>query len=160
MVGMDASRSVALWTVQDAGVAARMSGGGTYWAQWSAVEPTWVDAYGWMTQQLAQHTGTPGSAPPVWCWAQPYDAGQVESLASENQIQRGLSIVMLRVPADLVLWSSYTRWCDVLYGETAADPAVTLLPSLAHDGDVWQACVPFVSADWVDSVTAYDATVW
>lgn len=135
-----------------------------HWNQYSKRDP-FLGAYRWMAAQMQQRRLPLNGGAPLWAWHSCGGYGRGPSLdvagnlLSLAQIEAGMKTVELECPDDLVLLSSYHYWNDVIDHfidhPEVKEPPLRLTSRLFRTdadfaaGDHLQACLPFLSMDWV-----------
>lgn len=135
------------------------------WAFYSPRDP-FQPAYRWMATQMLQRNFPLTDKAPVWAWHSCEEYGQgptldvASNLLSLWQLEQGIKTIEFECPDNLVLLSQYGPWNDIIYyfsdHKEAKEPPEKLVNQLFQTdkaefkaGDHLQACLPYLSLDWV-----------
>lgn len=143
-------RRMRLWTWQATEVARELGRGRRHTADWQRIDPAGHSAYRLMSEAMSGAGLPVDEHPPVWGWLDEPTPATVEDRAyhvvREGDRERGLMVLVLEVPDELVFTSSYSAWCERL-ADPASERSLDVDPRLG-ELDV-QGCLPHLDPAWV-----------
>jgi hypothetical protein len=157
-----------VWSFQRESTAAEMQSRPRFHASWEYVESRWQPAYRWMVRAMEERGVSTGGHPPIWaCQACSPDGGPptletARSLLSDAELEHGVIVVELEVPASSLVLSSYGDWNAALdhtidHGTEPPDAFRSMFDvSRRRRNDDIQACLPYVEKDWIVATRPLD----
>lgn len=147
-----------LWSVQHPSVADDLSSGRLHRVLWERVAAADLPAFRAMAEAMNSH-GIITADAPVWAWKGEPDEATVhdvcQALLSEADWSHSPHILTLDVPAELVLFTDYSRWQDD-YLCTDSEPDWSWLFAGADDtadeqraSSPRQATLPLLHPSWL-----------
>lgn len=160
-----------IWSYQHPEVLVHLTRSGTYRSSWDHIDENWQPAYRWISEQLQALGRSPGTRPPVWgwhsCggWQRPPSRDVMTDLLSAAELDRGVVLFELEVPAEHVALSWYSHWNELLDRFLTEGPPPTRLETRQlfavteehfrsledSNEELVQACLPRIEASWVRS---------
>jgi Domain of unknown function (DUF3841) len=166
--------SIRLFSYQHPCVLEWMQNGGNVYANWDQVWPAdWELAYRWMMGCMDERGIAIPETPPIWAWHsvgawfQPPDEACLRNLCSDLQLEAGICLLELEVPAEQVLLSRYDTWNELLdyfyQGKTPKSKMTKRLfdiqpgiwPTDEYFVDI-QATLPYLDTGWVKNIEVID----
>lgn len=149
-----------LYSIQPTALVEELSNTESYKASWQHVDQSWKPAYEYMCSEMQTRGIAIGNNAPVWAWAEPKTKIQqlAGELLSEQDWERGVSVIELQMPKDEVVLSSYFHWNQLL-DESLETGAVTPSTELfstnnLDEDDTLQATLPYVKRGWIKATYA------
>jgi Domain of unknown function (DUF3841) len=164
-----AMASIRLWTFQRVTILDALRRDDPYRARWDFTPMNWRVAYRWMASQLSKRVGHIYQSPPVWCWhscngkeGAPPTVGTARLLLSDYDFEQGMVMLILSVPEELTLLSSYFGWNQLLEHvivhrslprSRRRRRRMFEATLLKHGSDDIQAAIPHLRSEWIESTT-------
>ncbi|MFG1795060.1 hypothetical protein [Nocardia sp. NPDC049149] len=145
-----------VWTVQAPEVVATVRSTGVYRATWDRVSPSLRPPFEALVAEMTRRGIDCGSTPPVWCWPgrglrRSVVRRKANALLSLHEWAHGRWLLILDVPADRTLTTSYSLWNDYLAYHLGSD-GPSEMDWTCRTVDKWdqpQVTVPELRQDWI-----------
>jgi len=150
-----------VWSLQPESAADKMRTRSRYYTSWEFVQKSWQPAYRWMVRAMEARGVSTDGHPPIWAWQSCWPGGGPPTLLTarlllgDHELERGVVIVELEVPASSLVLSSYRRWNEALehtidHGSEPPDGFQSMFRiSRRRRNDDIQACLPHVEKVWI-----------
>lgn len=147
--------TLSVWTLQDRSVSRTLRSDRSHAMSWDRVAEYDREKFRAMAAVMEEAGVRLDGFAPVWGWTGVESVRSVGvDLLSEFQIEAGIDVITLDVPADLVVCTDYEFWCDVYFGDVSLDDWRAAHPVLPYAVGV-QVTLPLVRSEWVRGVQPF-----
>lgn len=101
-----------------------------------------------------------GDRPPIWAWRGRLCLVDAVMLLAEHELASGYGTVEFEAPPELVVESDYGAWNDHLCALVENAPTAWHVSSVPAGGELVQACLPHLRAEWVREVRPLPTSGW